>query len=35
LDPNLGTHIRVWMEHDEKCAGTFGIAAVYCTSEDA
>jgi hypothetical protein len=34
LNPNYGMEIRVWMEHDEPCTGTFGIASVYCTSED-
>lgn len=34
LNPDYGMEIRVWMEHDEPCEGAFGVASVYCTSED-
>lgn len=34
LNGNLGMEVWVWMEHHQPCGGAFGIASVYCTSED-
>jgi len=34
LNGNAMQEIWVWMEHHEACEGAFGIASIYCTSED-